>query len=144
MKSRLLSSITILAVSGLLLSSHALAHKNHGNRDVFTGPPSAEEKLARISEALDLSNEQAVQMLVVFQDKESKSRALHEETLLLMGPEICALRSETEEDILSILTPEQAELFLQQKVDRQSAAGEKRKGKSKGHIDCSQFEDSQG
>ncbi len=145
MKSRLVTSIAFFVLASLLLAGNALAERKQDKRDFFGGPPSAEEKLVHMNEALDLSDEQAVDMLRVLQDKEEKREALRAQTEALMGPEICALMNETEEDILAILTPEQAEQFLQMREDRRARAEAKgRGGRRKGPIDCSLYETSGG
>ena len=144
MKTRLLTSVTILAIASLLQSANVLAQRYQGNDDSMSAPPSAAEKLARISEALDLSDDQAVQLLVVLQEKKEQGQVLHEEIMLLMGPQICALKSDTEKAILSILTPDQAELFLLHKEGRSSKANQGPKGRNMGSLDCSQYEEVDG
>ncbi len=141
MKTSLTTSITLVILASLLLAGNAMADRKQDRRDFFGGPPSAEEKLVHINEALGLSDQQAVDMLLVLQDKEVKRQALREQTEALMGPEICALMNETEEDILAILTPEQAEQFLQLMEDRRDRReARERGGRRHGPIDCSQYD----
>jgi hypothetical protein len=140
MNIRLSKSISIIAIVSLLAAGAALAQKQQGVRDWQKGPPSVEEKLARISAALDLSDEQSVEMLVVLQQQEEAGAALHEQTMALIGPEICAHKLETEEAILAILTPEQTETFLQIREERRAKAEEHdhgRRGRG-GDLDCSE------
>ena len=139
MKIRLSKSIPIIAIIGLMMTGTALAQKQQGTRDWQKGPPSVEEKLARISASLDLSDEQSVDMLVILQQQEEAGAALHEETMALLGPEICAHKLETEEAILALLTPEQTETFLLIREERQLKAEKHdrgRKGRG-GDLDCS-------
>jgi len=145
MKTRISTIVAVLTVAGLLLSGNAFAEKNRVNQNLMGepgGPPSAEEKLARMSDALGLDDKQAVELLLVLQDKEEKHQALHEQTQMLMGPEICALMFETEEEILAILTPEQTAQFMQMKEERRARAESRgRKGRGMGPPDCSEYED---
>ena len=138
MNTRLSKTITILAIVSLLSAGSAFAQKqNNGDRDWQKGPPTVEEKLARISAALGLDDAQSVAMLVVLQEQEQTRIRLHEETMALMGPEICADRAATESAILEILTAEQAELFLQMKEERKGKANDRRSGNRGGGLDCS-------
>ena len=76
-------------------------------------------------------------MLVVLQQQTENRAALHEQKMALLGPEICAQRAEMEDAILTILTAEQTELFLQIKEDRQSNPDRKgHAGKRPGKLDC--------
>ena len=86
MNTRLSKTITILAVVSLLTAGSALAQRQNGDRDWQKGPPSVEEKLARISAALGRDDQQAVDMFFVLQEQEQYKAALHEQTMALMGP----------------------------------------------------------
>ena len=60
----------------------------------------------------------------------------------MLGPELCANRAETEEAILSILTPEQAETWMQLREERQERGENRDRGrKRRGELDCSVYED---
>jgi len=138
MNSRLSKTISILAIISLLTAGSALAQKKQGERDWQKGPPSVEEKLARISEALNLNDEQSLEMLTVLQQQAENRAALHEQTMALMGPEICAQKAAAEESILAILDEEQTELFLQIRVERELKARQReRAGKRRSNLDCS-------
>jgi len=133
--------ISIVAVISLMSAGSALAQNQKGGREDWQkGPPTAEEKLARISAALNLSGDQSQIMLRLLQEQEEKRAALQEQTMLLMGPEICAQRAEHEEAMLAILDAEQSELFLQIKEQRQQDnANRNRKGhggNGMGELDC--------
>jgi Spy/CpxP family protein refolding chaperone len=137
MNTRLSKTISVLAVASLLTAGSVVAQNHKDDNDWQKRPPSTEEKLARISTALGLSDEQSVQMLVVLQQQTENRAALHEQKMELLGPEICAQRAETEDAILAILTAEQTELFLQIKEDRQSNPDRKgHAGKRPGELDC--------
>jgi len=138
MNTRLIRMISILAVVSLLAAGSAFAEKQYGGRDWQKGPPSVEERLARISAALDLSGEQSLEMLAILQEQEENKAALHEQMMEIMGPEICAQRAQTEEAILGILTAEQTELYLQIREDRQGKSRKKgRGGNGNAELDCS-------
>jgi len=132
--------IATLAVVSLLASGSALAQNKQSGReyaDWKKGPPSVEEKLARISAALELDEEQSREMLVVLQQQQADRVALHEQTMELMGPEICAQKAAHEDAVLAILTTEQAELFIQMKEERKSRGDRKRRGgKGLDDLDC--------
>lgn len=141
MNTRLKKTVLISAILCLLASGSVLAQKQQGERDWRSGPPGAEQKLAHISEALGLSDQQSVQMLIVLQEQEESRAALHEQSMALLGPEICAQRLEAEEAILAILTPEQTELFLEMaERRRQKAENRGRGGRNRGGLDCSEAE----
>lgn len=90
------------------------------------GPPSAQGQLARLHELLQLTDEQSQQLLAVLLAREDEQQALRTRILEEMRPEICMLRRNTEADILAVLTPEQAELFLQHQAERPIQAWEHR------------------
>lgn len=139
MKIRLSHTIALLALAGLIASGSSMAQSplRDRDRDWHKGPPSVEEKLARISAALDLSDEQSAQMLGVLQEQERKRAALHEQTMALLGPEICAQRTEAEEAVLSILDEEQTTRYFELKQQRQERAGQRdRRRDRKGGLDC--------
>jgi hypothetical protein len=138
MRIRLSKTISIIAIVSLMAAGTALAQNQQGVRDWQKGPPSVEEKLAHISTALDLSDEQSLEMLVILQQQEEARAAFHEQTMALIGPEICAHRLETEEAILAILTAEQAETFLQFREERQLKDEKHDRGRRSrgGELDC--------
>ena len=130
-------TITILALVSLLTTGSAQAQRHNGERDWQKGPPSAEAKLARIKAALDLSDEQSVEMLLVLQQQAAYRADLHEQAMELMKPEICAQKAASEEAILAILTAEQAERYTQMKDERKANKGRKdHGGNSRMEPDC--------
>ena len=138
MNTRLSKMVSILAIASLLTAGSVLAQNRQSDNDWQKGPPTAEEKLARISAALNLSGDQSQEMLRVLQEQWEKGVALHEQTMMLMGPEICAQRAENEEAILAILDADQTELFLQMKEQRRvdAANTRNRNAKRMGEPDC--------
>lgn len=129
-----------LALLGVVTSGTAVAQHREGGPEWRQGPPSAEETLARMSQALDLSDQQALDLLVVLQKHAAERAALQEQTMALMGPEICAQKASAEDDILTILTPEQTEQFLEIKAERKAKAGQRNRGRESRGPDCSQYE----
>lgn len=137
MKTRLSTAIAALAMISLLSAGSVFALDQQRDRDWHKGPPSVEQKLARISETLNLSDEQSMQMLAILQEQEQHKAALQEQTLALLGPEICAQRAEFEEEVLSILDDEQAALFQESQEKRRERASQRdRKRGRKGDLDC--------
>jgi Spy/CpxP family protein refolding chaperone len=135
------TTASVVALASLLAASSAYAEPSRGDRDWQKGPPSVEEKLARISSALDLSDEQSAEMLAILQLQEKNRQYLHDRTMAIMGAEICAQKAQAEEEILSVLNTEQAELFLQMKADRQARGGDRnRSRKGREDLDCTEFE----
>jgi len=141
MKTRLSTAITALAIASLLAAGSAFADNQQRDRDWQKGPPSAEQKLARISDALNLSDEQSAQMLRILQQQELTKRARHDEIMALMGPEICAQRAEAEDAILSILDEEQTALYLETRQQRQERGyRHNRQGRARDPQDCTAYE----
>jgi len=129
-----------LSVICLLASGSALAQNSDPDRDWKRPPPSPEAKLARLSEHLDLSNEQSSAVLVVLQQNAEDRAALHDETMAIMGPEICAQRAEAEDAILAILTEEQALQLQQMKEEHRSKTNERGHNRGSSRPDCSGFD----
>jgi hypothetical protein len=140
MKTYLKNFAVSLIALGIMASGTAVAQNEDGGRDWRQGPPSVEDVLARLSEALDLSDQQSVDLLVVLQGHAAERADLHEQSMALIGPEICAQKASAEEDILAILTPDQVEQFLALKELRKAKATGRKRGKGPRGPDCSQYE----
>lgn len=141
MTTRLSTAITVLAITSLITAGSAFADNQQRDRDWQKGPPGAEQKLARISEALGLSDEQSAQMLRILQQQEQMKRDRHDEIMALMGPEICAQRAEAEDAILSILDEEQTALYLEIRQQRQERGDRRnRHGRAGDPLDCTPYE----
>ena len=142
MKTKTNIAISILAISSLLAAGNVFAKHPKSDRNGHQGPPGVEEQLARISRSLELSDAQSVEMLVILQQADMNRTALHEQSMEIMGAEICAQKAQTEEEILSILDAEQAESFMQLKAEREERAqGRSHSRKGRGGPDCSQYTD---
>ena len=145
MKPRFSFTITAVLAAALAFSASAMAgHPRHqGNPGFFGAPPSTAEKLARLTEALGLTDAQQVEMLEVLQANEQRRQELRERTMNLMGAEICQGRADGEAAILAVLDDEQAARFLAKKEERgANDSGKRRRGESR--PDCSQYQDSEG
>jgi len=137
MNTRLSKMISILAIVSLLSAGSILAQSRNSDNDWQKGPPSVEERLARISAALNLDSQQSLEMHTILQEQAENRAALHEQAMAMLGPEICAQRAEQEEAMLTILDPEQTELFMQIKQERQANANRKgRGGKRMSKLNC--------
>jgi Spy/CpxP family protein refolding chaperone len=109
----------ILATAALLTAGGALAEPPDRDGAWRVGPPGPEQRLARLAQGLDLSPEQARQMLEVLQEAEVDHQAVRTRFFEEAGPELCAIRQNTEADILALLTPEQAAQFQLHKEEGQ-------------------------
>lgn len=131
--------ITLMATAALSTAAWAAPGQGNGaDFDGRKGPPTAEEKLARLSEALDLSADQAVAMLEVLLVAEERQAQTREELRTLIEPQVCADRLATEADVLSILSAEQALLYQEMKAERESRAN-KRRDRHGPSLDCSAY-----
>ena len=138
MNTRLSRMISILAIISLLSAGSAFAQNQKGDRDDWQkGPPSVEERLARISAALNLDSQQSLEMHALMQEQAENQAAIHEQAMAMLGPEICAQRAEHEAAMLTILDPDQTELFMQIKQERQAKANRKGRGGNRmGELNC--------
>jgi len=140
MNTNLKKFVVGLAILAVVATGTVVAQNTDNGRDWRQGPPSVEDILARMSDVLALSDQQAVELLVVLQEHAAQRAALHEQSMALIGPEICDQKARAEDDILAILTPEQAEQFLQMREERKAkAAGRSRSRGSRGP-DCEQYD----
>lgn len=134
---------TILALTTLMFAASAMAQPPRGNGpsgEWHHGPPGAEQQLARLDQALDLSDEQSAELLAVLQAADAERQALHERVMAQFRPEICALMLETDADVIAVLTPEQAETFLQMKEERRQRK-DGSWGRRLADLDCYAVED---
>ena len=86
MNTFLKNAVLVLTASGLLAAGSALADKQQGGRDWKQSRPSVEDVLARMSESLDLSDEQSVELLVILQQHAAEKKALHEQSWPCWAP----------------------------------------------------------
>ena len=125
--------IATLASAVVLTAGVALAQSERFDRQWHQGPPGASQKLAHLDRALDLSDEQARQLLDVLQAAEAEREALHAQAMDAFQPEICALRQTTEAEIRAILTTEQI-ATLEQLQQERAGRHERRRGPPE--LDC--------
>lgn len=125
-----------LAMSGLLMAGSALAQPPGGGHDWHHRSFGAEEHLAKLDEALDLSDEQSEQLLPILQEAEANRRALHERVMEAHRTEICALMEDTHAQILAVLTAEQAEEFEDLKAERLSRFERRFGDRGMGGLNC--------
>lgn len=135
---------TILSLTALMFAASAMAEPPRGKGlggQWHHGPPGAEQQLARLDQALELSDEQSAELLAVLQTADAERRALHERVMAQYRPEFCALMLETDADITSVLTPEQAEAFQQMKEERRHLRKDGGWGRRMAELDCDAAED---
>lgn len=130
-KSTLLAGLMLAA---LLPAVTALAQSERSGGNWHHGPPGAERQLAHLDRALDLTDEQSLQLLELLQVAEADRAALHDRIMESYRPELCALKQSTEADILAILTPEQAATFAQMHEERAGRRAGRHGGAA---LDCS-------
>lgn len=109
-----LTKLTIplgVVLTALLTAGAAVAGHPKSGEGPHYGRHSAEAHLARLADSLDLNDEQSAELLIVLQASEEERRALHRQIMQQIRPEVCAQREATHAEILSILTPQQAEEF---------------------------------
>jgi len=131
MKNRIATLPAWLVAAALLTTGAALAGPPDEDGPWRMGPPNAEQRLARLSQELNLDREQSRQMLELLQAAEADHEAVRARFFEAAGPEICAIRQNTHEEIMALLTPEQAELYqLHREVqaERRSQQGRNRMG----------------
>ena len=100
-----------LAAAALLVCAAAYAGPPDHDGSWRMGPPNAEQRLARMSQELDLTPDQSRRMLQLLQDAEADHEAVRARFFEEAGPELCAIRQNTEAEIMDLLTPEQAEQY---------------------------------
>ena len=77
----------------MLLPAAGLQAQPDQNR--YQGPPDAEMRVARLSRTLNLSDEQSLELLEVFQAVDAERQALRQQATLQMKPQICELQLTT-------------------------------------------------
>lgn len=121
-------AITLLAASHLQAQPDQAFHH---------GPPDAEMRVAHLTRALDLSNEQSVELLEVFQAVDEERQALRRQVLLQIKPQLCELQLATEAEISRILDEDQLAELEDIKARHENTRGGRRRTHD---LDCSDFE----
>jgi hypothetical protein len=100
------------------------------------GPPGAETRVAHLTRALDLSDEQSARLLEVFQAVDEERQALRQQAMLQMKPQICELQLATKAEISQILDDEQ--MAKLEDIKAVKKPGRERDGRRGFHdLDCS-------
>jgi len=108
---RLVLALLIALLPASLLQAQSSQNWHHG-------PPDAETRVARLTTALDLSDEQSAELLAFFQTMDQERLALREQMIQEMVPQICAHRADTEAELARILSQEQLALMEELKANR--------------------------
>lgn len=103
------------------------------------GPPDAEMRVAHLTRALELSDQQAVRLLEVLQAVDEERQALRQQAMLEMKPQICELQLATEEEIQLILDQEQLAKMEEIMASHKSDSPH-RQWRRVHDLDCSEFE----
>ena len=98
--------------------------------------PDAEMRVAHMSSALGLSDEQSAQLLGLFQAVDEERRAMHEQTMELMKPQICELQQATQAELEGILDEVQLAELEEMKAMRESD-NDHRRWRGMHDLDCS-------
>ena len=142
MNTRFSTLVAIIAAVSLASAGTAFAQGQKqggpgGKRDWRGGPPSVEDKLAFISERLDLTDAQAVEMLELMQIQEQERQELVDAHMAAMAPEFCAMKSAHEMAVLDILDDTQEAEFEAMKEKGKARMGSRRGNRGMDGIDCS-------
>lgn len=128
MKKTLIATLTAVTLTAGAISGGAFAHK--GGK----GPEGAVE---RLTERLNLTEEQQVQMKEIFDQKILDRKNMMESTTAEQRENLRenardAMKAQTESQIKALLTPEQVALFDQMHAEKEARGDREHKGK-KGH-----------
>ncbi len=128
-------AVTLFPVSQL----QARLDQDRPDKNRHKGSPDAEMRVAHMSRALDLSDEQSVLLLELFQAVDEERQALREQAMLQVKPQICELLLTTHSEVNKILDEEQLLKLEEMKADRGSRSG-RGPGRGMHDLDCSEFE----
>ncbi len=132
--------ITTLLTITLMVTPFAASQLQAGpDRGRHHGRPDAEMRVAHMSSALGLSDEQSAQLLELFQAVDEERRALHEQAFQQVKPQICELQLATRAEINEILNEEQLAQLEEMKASRESD-NDRRSSRGMHDLDCSEFE----
>ena len=127
----ILKLTAVLSVA-ILLSGTALAQQSE--RQGRRGMMDPKERVNRMVEQYDLSDEQAGQLSQVFEEGKANRPNVRGKSREEARPEVCRYILKTHDEIMEILTPEQGEQFTQDMQERARGRGMNPK-------DCEEFRD---
>ena len=93
-------------------------------------------RVAHLSRVLGLSDDQSISLLEVFQAVDEERRAMHEQTMELMKPQICELKLATQAELEGILDEVQLAELEEMKAMRESD-NDHRRWRGMHDLDCS-------
>jgi Spy/CpxP family protein refolding chaperone len=128
--------IYVLLLLAALVAASAWA-KPGGDRQ--WGPPDAERRVERMSQELDLSEEQASRLLEIFEAADAERQAIHEAYRAQMEPEVCALHESVQAQVHNVLDDGQSAQFdeMTARFDERRASRGGRHGPAP--PDCSRY-----
>ena len=133
MKYPITTLLTITLVVTLFAASQLQAGSDRGRH---RGPPDAEMRVAHMSSVLDLSDEQSASLLQLFQAVDEERRAVHEQTMELMKPQICEIQLATRAELEGILDEVQLAQLEDMMAGRKSD-NDHRRSRGMHDLDCS-------
>ena len=99
------AALCVLAMTG------SLARADMDRPPGDWNPPSVEERAARLADELDLDESQAARLVSILAAADEERQAMRERHEALIRADLCALKASTSEEIIAILTTDQAEAF---------------------------------
>ena len=149
MHTRFSKSVLGLAAASLLFAGSTMAGNGYGggnsdnagqgngnfnsDTDQRGGPAN---RMARISAALGLSEQQEMDLLELFHEQDQERARIHADVMEAFGDSICAQRRDHQEALIDILTPEQYALHQELMEQRAANRGNRRGGRGMGNVDC--------
>lgn len=149
MNTRFSNSLLVLTAVCLIGAGSAFAGNGNGDGDGNGDRRHSSEtqrqggpanRLARMSAALDLTQEQEQQLHEFFWEQEEQRAETKARIAETFGDEVCAQRAahriEIEALLAEILDSEQYALHLELQEQRQARSGERRESRGNGGFDC--------
>ena len=95
----------------LLLATNASAQPGPRDGDRGWGPPSPEDRVELLKEALNLDDKQSAKLLEILSSADAQKSALRKKHMEQIHQDMCALKKSTTGQVKSVLTPEQSAEF---------------------------------
>ena len=95
----------------LLVAANAAAQPGPLRGDGDWGPPSPQDRVERLSEDLDLNEEQTAKLLDIFTASDAEREALRKKHEELIRQDVCSFHEKMNGQIKSVLTAEQSTKF---------------------------------